>query len=87
MVKKKITERAQNDSEVVPLLYTEFGDKSKIIRKHWTGSMSKGKLKDRLEGIRKLRDQVAHASDYAESLAAAERTAHTIAWLLELRKR
>jgi hypothetical protein len=75
---KKRIDRAKNDDvELDHLLYTEFCDKSTILKKSSRLTTSKTGFRKDMNDIRDLRDSIAHASDYAaqavdvKSLSAA----------------
>jgi hypothetical protein len=60
----EIRDARQQDAFVNPLLYTQFGDKVTILRKHGCIEQ-KNRLRGDMEAIQRLRDSLAHANDYA----------------------
>ena len=67
------------------LLFTQFCDKRDILLHFFPSSLSKTKLRRQLEGIEKLRNQVAHASDYAATQTDAQNVCAVVRSLLKLR--
>lgn len=63
----------KSDNFVSKIIFTQFGDKAKIIEKSKIFSFSQKQLKNKFEDIRKLRDLVAHSSEFAET----DRMCHT----------
>ena len=84
-VKEKIEESHKNDSNVDALLCTQISDKGDILRKSCDLGESKRKLKAQFKDIRKLRDRLAHANEYASTRSNAESVSRTVETLLELR--
>lgn len=85
-VRKKIGMSRENDGEVDALLYTQFSDKSTIVRKGLELGSSKSALKKILRRIQKLRDCVAHANNYAPNREKAVELSHTVLQLLNVRE-
>ena len=83
---KKFESSRENDSEVDALLFTEISDKATIIRKSWDLGESQKQLKEHFKRIRKLRDKLAHANDYATTLDDAIGVCRTVRKLLELQR-
>ena len=74
-VQQNVAKAKLEDTLVDWLLYTEFYDKVKIIAKDWPFQSelvkSKASFSDDMDDIQKLRDNLAHANDYAASWDAA----------------
>ena len=60
------------------LLFTQFADKKRILRKSPWLKIGKDKFESELDKIRKLRDRVAHANEYAATPEAASETCGTV---------
>ena len=86
-VKDKIESSRENDSDVDALLYTEISDKGTILRKSCDLGESQRQLKEHFKKIRKLRDKLAHASNYATTLEDAYGLCRTVQKVLELRRK
>lgn len=67
IIKREIEKSHQEDGFVDALLFTQFCDKTDIITKSFQIPPSKKKVRGRLEKIQKLRDNLAHANEYAAS--------------------
>lgn len=84
--REKVTAKLQaakhEDTLVDPLLYTEFGDKVAVIKKAWplfpNTSPSKTQFQKDMDTLQKLRDNLAHANNYAATRAASERTCESV---------
>ena len=90
MVRANIEESHENDSDVDALLFTQISDKGTILLrkfKSWDLGESQGELRGHFSQIRKLRDKLAHANDYATTLEDANEVCRTVQTLLELRRR
>lgn len=85
-VEKRIESSRENDSEVDALLFTQISDKTTIVRKSWDLGESQRQLKEHFKRIRKLRDKLAHANDYATTLDDAIDVCRTVRKLLELQR-
>ena len=74
-VKEKMKTAKTENTLVDPLLYTEFSDKVTIIKKAWSSfadeSKERKKFVQHMKDIQKLRDNLAHANDYAATRDAA----------------
>ena len=57
----------KSDNFVSKIIFTQFGDKAKILEKSRVFSFTQKQLKRKFEDIRKLRDLVAHSSEFAET--------------------
>lgn len=80
--KSKVRERAtaarSEDAFVDELLYTEFCDKVSIVRRSPAFVWSKKSFDDDLGKIQSLRDDLAHANDYAATREAASHVCETV---------
>jgi hypothetical protein len=74
-VQQKVAKAKVEDTLVDWLLYTEFCDKVKIIAKDWPFqselAKSKTSFSNDMDDIQKLRNNLAHANDYAATRDAA----------------
>src|SRR5205814_5568438 len=77
-LRREINGAASRDGLVEALLYTQFADKKMILRNNPCLKMGKDKFESEIDKIRKLRDGVAHANEYAASLEAASETCRTV---------
>lgn len=84
-IKIEIEKSKRNDGFVDVLLFTQFCDKADIIRKSFQFVQSKGTIRNRLAEIQDLRDNLAHANEYAASPAEATRVCRVVRNLLALR--
>ena len=71
-VKDETKKSATEDTFVDNLLFTQFADKITIIRKGSLFKENKTALKTDMQVVQKLRNQLAHANNYASTRAAAE---------------
>ena len=85
-LRQEIESSHENDSEVDDLLFTQISDKATILRKSWDLGESQKQLKEHFRRIRKLRDKLAHANEYAATLDDAISVCHTVRKLLELQR-
>ena len=85
-VREKVAKSEQGDGFVATLLFTEFCDKRDILLHFFPSSLSKTKLRRQLEDIEKLRNQVAHASDYATTQTDQQNVCAVVRNLLKLRE-
>lgn len=83
-IRERIERSLDSDSEVDALLHTQFADKATIVRKSLSLGESNSAANKALNRIENLRNLVAHANNYAGSLAEAKRLALTVRQLLEL---
>src|SRR5262249_44367801 len=87
----EIDKSRRNDSFIDDLLFTQFADKVTIIKKSALISSNKNQFKNDLGGVRKLRDDLAHANDYAASRDAARSVCETVRvmdkWIEEFARR
>ncbi|HEV3074021.1 MAG TPA: hypothetical protein VHB47_06340 [Thermoanaerobaculia bacterium] len=74
-VQRKLARAKREDTYVDELLYTEFCDKVTLITKDWPfpkdRSISKKVFKKDMRALEKLRNSIAHASDFAATREAA----------------
>ena len=75
---KEISSSTNEDGFVDSLLFTQFGDKVTIIRKSPQFEWSKTKFEKEMGKVENLRNQIAHANDYASTPSAAEGVCHTV---------
>lgn len=75
-VQKKVADAELADTLVDQLLYTEFCDKVTIIAKSWPssaeGSPENKRFQRDMKNLQDLRDNLAHANDYAATRDAAK---------------
>ena len=84
-VKERIDEAADGDTSVSDIVFTEFADKKTIItKKRLVDDRSNSALKRDFKTIQTLRDNVAHANDYAASKKAAKGVADTVVTIRHL---
>jgi hypothetical protein len=76
-VHEKVAAAKQENTSVDPLLYTEFCDKVTLIAEDWPlpkdGALRKPVFKRDMHGIEDLRNNLAHANDFAATREAARR--------------
>jgi hypothetical protein len=77
-VRDKVAEAKVQDVFVEMLLLTEFGDKVTIIKKRPDFCWGKGAFESELNQVQSLRNNLAHANDYAATREAAKRTCETV---------
>lgn len=77
-VLKKIADAKSQDTFVEELLFTEFGDKVDIVKKSPDFRWSKTEFSADLRKIQLLRNDIAHANDYAASPEAAIQVCKTV---------
>ena len=89
MAKKKYRERRERDSDVDLLLCTQFCDKRDILIliQSFDFTIGKKKLRKKLKAIEQVRDDVAHANNYAMTFEQAEKLRETLGDLGDLRRR
>jgi hypothetical protein len=80
--KSKVREKASvgksEDTFVGAVLYTEFCDKVTIVRKSSNFRWSKTSFERDLDKVQSLRDDLAHANNYAASREAARQVCETV---------
>lgn len=92
--RQKLNEEEQtvkkSDNFVSKIIFTQFCDKAKIIEKSKIFSFTQKQLKKKFEDIRKLRDLVAHSSEFAETdemcFSASRAVNFTLTLLSEISK-
>jgi hypothetical protein len=77
-VRDKVAAAKTNDAYVDMLLFTEFADKVTIIRKSPNFSSSRTSFRRELSRIQTLRNDLAHAKNYAENRDAASGVCITV---------
>jgi hypothetical protein len=78
--------RLRSPNGMNALLFTQFCDKADIIRKSFSFSRSKANTRDWFAEIQKLRDNLAHANEYAASPDHARRVCGVVRNLLTLKR-
>ena len=73
-----ICEAKRNDTYVSDIASTQFADKATIVLKQCLVAGSKSSLREDFKAIRKLRDPLAHANDYASTPALAKSVSRTV---------
>ena len=74
----KVETAKREDLFVSEIAFTQISDKATILLKSKLVSGSRTQLERDFRGIRQLRDAVAHATYYAETPEAAQRTCRTL---------
>ena len=77
-IREEIGTSIGEDGFVNRLLFTQFGDKARIIRKSPRFEWSREKFKKEMGRVEKLRNWIAHANDYASTPAAAAGVCRTM---------
>ncbi len=85
-VNEKIRESKRKDTFVNALLYTQFCDKRDILMEFPCFSRVRSELCRQLKDIENLRNDLAHANEYAATRVDAENVCGIVRNLLELRK-
>ena len=85
-VDDKIQRFKNNDSFISEILCTELVDKCDIVRKQKLIPASQGQLGRDFSAIRGLRDQLAHASLYAEATQKALEFCSLVGRIMEIRR-
>ena len=80
----RIADARQNDTYVSDIASTQFADKATIVLKQGLVAGSKSSLRKDFKAIRKLRDNLAHANDYASTPTAAKSVSRTVATVLRV---
>ncbi|MEO3430712.1 hypothetical protein AAFN88_17795 [Pelagibius sp. CAU 1746] len=86
-IQEEIASSKGNDFFVDPLLFTQFADKKTIIKMGIDAGLSKSTLESQLGRIEQLRNNVAHANDYAPSPDEARKVCVTVRKLLVLQEK
>ncbi|WP_147412748.1 hypothetical protein [Rhizobium sp. AG855] len=74
------------DGFISELSFTQFSDKSDLIRKAGILSGAKLQAKESLDEIRKLRDQIAHANGYADTPEEAKKVCRIVRTIYQLKE-
>jgi hypothetical protein len=77
-LRDEVSKAKSSDSFVDALVFTQFADKAAIIKKSPTFSESRTSFKSAMHRIEALRNDVAHAADYAATRDAATRVCATV---------
>lgn len=77
-LREEIEASKTDDTFVDDLLFTQFADKASILKASPNLKASKTVFKDQMWRIQKLRDNVAHANNYAETRDEAVRVCETV---------
>ena len=85
--KKEYRDQCERGSDVDLLLCTQFCDKRDILIKSFEFAIEKGKLERKFKAIEQIRNDVAHANNYAMSFEQVEQLRATLGDLVELRSR
>lgn len=83
-IEEGIKASRRDDGYVDSLLFTQFSDKAAIIVRSFQLSNSKTQLRTQLKDIRDLRDNLAHANEYAATPQHAGRVCAAVRNLLDL---
>ena len=85
-LEQRIEKARKNDSFVDRLIYTEFADKISIVCRSLKLPKSRNANEEVLKRVMSLRDNLAHANDYAASPQAASEVCSTVNELLLLHR-
>ena len=85
-VSEAMDKAKQDDSFVSEIVLTQFADKGTIIRRKELIPGSKRKLSRDFSAIRKLRDPIAHANYYAETVTAARDVCSVVRTIFEIQQ-
>lgn len=85
-IDEEMEQSHEGDGFVDALLFTQFCDKSKILLKGFQLPESKTAFRNKLEQIQALRDNLAHANEYAASPDQASHVCAVVRDLLALRE-
>jgi hypothetical protein len=77
-LREEIDKARVGDGLVDAVLYTQFADKMTIIRKSPRFSFEKNSFRNDFQQIQSLRDNLAHANDYAASSEDASKVCSTV---------
>ena len=78
LIAAEMKKSQEDDSFVDSLLFTQLADKATIIRKSPKSSFERSTFKSEFYKIQELRNQLAHAKEYALTLQAASRVCETV---------
>ncbi len=84
---KEYRDQYERGSDVELLLCTQFCDKRDILIKSFEFGIQKGKLERKFKAIEQIRNDVAHANNYAMSFERVEQLRATLGDLVDLRSR
>ena len=84
-VKEAIETAKQNDSFVSEIAFTQLADKATLVCKGGFLSASKRKVIDCFKKIQQLRDDLAHANNYAESPEQARKICKVVGDILDIK--
>lgn len=85
MAEKQYRDRLDRGSDVDRLLCTQFCDKRDILIKSFDFGIRRENLEKKFRAIERLRNDVAHANNYAMSFEEADQLRVTLGYLGELR--
>lgn len=85
MIKDEIANSKKDDGFINALLFTQFCDKAEIVKKVFRFEESKTKMGEQLSAIQRLRDNLAHANEYATSPAEAKCLCRLVRGILALK--
>ena len=77
-IRNKIVEAKAQDVFVETLLFTEFGDKVTVIKRRPDCHWGRNAFQSELGRIQLLRNDLAHANNYAGTREAAKRVCETV---------
>ena len=80
-----IGQTKQEDGFISEIAFSQLSDKATVIYKKRLIPGSRTKLENEFKAIRKLRDGIAHANNYAASPIAACRTCSTVKMILRMK--
>ena len=86
MAKKEYRDQRERDSDVDLLLCTQFCDKRDILIESFDFAIGKRKLEKKFRAIERVRNDVAHANNYAMTFEQAKKLRTTLGDLGELRR-
>ena len=83
---EEVCKAKRDDTFVREILFSQFVDKTDIIRKKQLINRSKNSLKRDFRAINELRDYIAHANNFAQSQTEAEETCRTVGLILQIQE-
>ena len=86
MAEKEYRDQRERGSDVDLLLCTQFCDKRDILIKSFDFAIGKGRLEKKFRAIERVRNDVAHANNYAMTFEQAEKLRSTLGDLGALRR-
>ena len=87
MAKKEYRSQEERGGDVDLLLCTQFCDKRDILIGSFDFAVGKKKLKKKFKAIERIRNDVAHANNYAMAFKQAKKLRATLGDLIEFRRR